>query len=211
MRRTIARPRRGRRPGAPVAVGAALMLATGVAVAGSPAVPPIVVQVCAACHELDGQSRSDKFPKLAAQQSAYLVKQLFLFKTGQRISTPMQEIANRMSAEEVQDAADYFSRQPVAAGLAADAALAAAGRQLFRDGDQAHGIPACASCHGNDAKGGAQLPRLAGQHAAYLTLQLENFRAGKRGGPWAPMHGVVQHITDAQIRAVTHFLSGLES
>lgn len=211
MRRKIPISRARRWRPCDATLGAVLLLFAGVAAAGSPPVPPIVVQVCAACHELDGQSRSDKFPKLAAQQSAYLVKQLFLFKTGQRISTPMQEIANRMSAEEVQAAAEYFSKQRVTAAVVDDAALIEQGRTLFRRGDAQGGIPACASCHGEDAKGSAQLPRLAGQHAAYLTLQLENFRAGKRGGPWAPMHGVVKHITDAQIRAVTYFLSGLES
>jgi len=42
---------------------------------------------------------------------------------------------------------------------------------------------ACAACHGANGEGNAALngPALAGQHAAYLERQLQNFRAGRRG------------------------------
>ena len=42
----------------------------------------------------------------------------------------------------------------------------------------AAGSPACAQCHGSDCSGA--FPRLAGQPAAYLSRQLQDFRSGAR-------------------------------
>jgi len=38
--------------------------------------------VCAACHNADGNSASDLYPKIAGQHQSYIVKQLQEFKSG---------------------------------------------------------------------------------------------------------------------------------
>jgi cytochrome c553 len=172
-------------------------------------IPPLVEQKCAACHGRNGQSESDAFPKLAQQNADYLVKQLFNFKTGQRVSTVMFDVANGLSSEQIRELAAYFSALPVAPSVVRDQRLVAAGRELYFNGNPKSGISACSSCHGKDARGGAQLPRLASQHASYIEVQLENFRKGTRGGTAGIMHGVVTKITGPEIKAVAQYLSGL--
>lgn len=54
------------------------------------------------------------------------------------------------------------------------------GRHLFTDGTRG---PACASCHGPDARGLGDIPRLAGRSPSYLVRQLVDFATGARNGP----------------------------
>ena len=77
-------------------------------------------------------------------------------------------------------------------------------------GNPAREIPASAVCHGPTARGGQMLPRLAGQHADYIELQLRRFIAHSRTTDQTLMHSVASKMTDAEIRAVSYFLSGLD-
>src|SRR3546814_15951449 len=79
---------------------------------------------------------------------------------------------------------------------------AAAGGVIARRGDPARGVPACVACHGlEQGPRFPHYPRLAGQQAWYLALQLRLLKAGERGGtPFAPiMHAVAERLSDAQI------------
>jgi cytochrome c553 len=61
---------------------------------------------------------------------------------------------------------------------------AAKGATLYADGDNARGLPACASCHG--ASGNSTIavnPKLSGQPEAYLYKQLVNFTTPARNNP----------------------------
>jgi cytochrome c553 len=55
-------------------------------------------------------------------------------------------------------------------------------------------------------------PRLAGQHAEYLSLQLSLFQAKRRGGTeyHTLMHKFVGQLSDEHIRAVTRYYASLE-
>jgi cytochrome c553 len=76
----------------------------------------------------------------------------------------------------------YFAQQKPKGLAAKDAALAAAGQKLFRGGDAAGGVPACAACHAPDGAGiPSRYPRLGGQYADYTLAQLRAFKAGERG------------------------------
>jgi cytochrome c oxidase subunit 2 len=99
----------------------------------------------------------------------------------------------------------------VALGIAtgASAADAARGKQLFAT---------CAACHGAEALGNPalQAPALAGQDAAYLERQLQNFRAGIRGADptdatGAQMRAAVSVLPDDAAAAdVAAYLAGLK-
>lgn len=67
---------------------------------------------------------------------------------------------------------------------AVKAADPAKGEALYANGDSGRNIPACASCHG--AAGNStitQNPKLAAQHAGYLSKQLSNFTGAERNNP----------------------------
>src|SRR3546814_18283618 len=53
---------------------------------------------------------------------------------------------------------------------------------IARRGDPARGVPACVACHGlEQGPRFPHYPRLAGQQAWYLALQLRLLKAGERG------------------------------
>ena len=62
----------------------------------------------------------------------------------------------------------------------------------------------CSACHGPDGNSINPLwPKLAGQHAAYLTKQMKAFRSGERKDPvMAPM---AMPLSDADIDDISAF------
>ncbi len=67
-------------------------------------------------------------------------------------------------------------------GNEADPSYWKAGQKLYRNGDAARGIPACASCHGPVGRGNpaAGYPALQAQHAVYTVKQLDGYATGTR-------------------------------
>lgn len=169
----------------------------------------IVTVRCSLCHGLDGQSRSALYPKLAGQNAEYIVKQIFNFKTGQRESTVMRDVANTLSAADIRALANYFANLPITPQPAPDPELAAVGRYIYFKGNPMSGVSPCVTCHGVYATGGAQMPRLAGQHADYLERQLKGFLAQTRHNDQS-MHGVVKALTELETKAVSQYLAGQE-
>ena len=91
-------------------------------------------------------------------------------------------MAATLQPDEMKALGVYFSRQQPKGQAARDAALVTAGQKLYRGGDAATGIPACAACHAPNGAGLAKnYPRLAGQYAEYTYAQLKAFKAGERG------------------------------
>lgn len=169
----------------------------------------LVIVRCAVCHGQDGQSLSPLYPKLAGQHADYITKQIFNFKTGQRGGTVMTDVANTLLAADVRRVARYFSSLPITPQSPTDPTLVEYGRKLYMRGIPERGVSPCVSCHGDGARGGAQLPRLASQHAEYLTRQLVAFRGKSRGNDKG-MHGNALGLGDADIRALGEYLTGLE-
>jgi cytochrome c553 len=177
---------------------------------------PIVKQVCAACHGADGNSVAPANPKLAGQFPEYLHKQLVDFKAKgaqkpARPSAVMTAMAANLSEADINNLAAYFSSQKLKPAAASDKEMVALGQKLWRGGNAAAGVPACAGCHGPAGAGiPIQFPRLAGQYAEYVAAQLKSFREGARSNdPNGMMRGVAAHLTDREIRAVAEYAAGL--
>ena len=85
---------------------------------------------------------------------------------------------------------------------------AQAGGDIFRAGGPPD-IPACAICHGSEAKGLGTAPRLAGKPEDYLVQQLYAFQRKTRVAE--PMNNHAWDMTDQQIRSVAAYLSQLPS
>lgn len=171
----------------------------------------IVNNVCGACHGADGNSTAANYPNLAGQTSEYLNKQLREFKAGVRKDATMAPNVTNLSAADMQNLAAYFAAQTPKSRLAKDAALVAEGKRIYMGGNAASGVPACASCHGPAGEGiPVQFPRLAGQHAKYVQLQLAKFRSGDRSNDGGKMMQVIaRKMTDQEMRAVAEYISGL--
>jgi cytochrome c553 len=177
----------------------------------------IATQVCASCHAADGNSVMPTNPRLAGQHAEYLVKQLTNFKPAngkpaERNNVVMGGMASTLSsAEEIRDVAAYFASQKAKPGAAKDRDLVVIGEKLYRGGNAATGVPACASCHGPGGAGiPAQYPRIAGQFAEYAETQLKAFRSGERANdPQKMMRTIAARMSDLEIRAVSDYIAGL--
>ncbi len=176
----------------------------------------IATQVCAACHAADGNSAAAANPKLAGQFYDYLHKQLVNFKPqggkkAERDNAVMAGMIANLSPADLKDVAAFYASQKLKAATAKDKELAALGQKIYRGGNAASGVAACAGCHGPSGAGmPAQYPRISGQFAEYVEAQLKAFRAGTRtNDPNGMMRGVAVRMNDREIQAVAEYVAGL--
>jgi cytochrome c553 len=170
------------------------------------------VNLCSTCHGPHGISTSPEFPILAAQRPGYLVAQIEAFQQKTREEKAAHDFmygiaGNLLDPKLVQSIAAYYARQTPAPGRPGDPAQVAMGKRLFETGLPERGIPPCASCHGNDAQGVGDFPRLAGQHAKYVTRQIEYIQSLVRKAP--VMHGIVKDLTPDEIAAIAAYVQSL--
>ena len=168
----------------------------------------IVAANCAACHGMDGNSVVPTFPKLAGRHPEYIARELNEFITGKRKSDIMAPITAALDPEDFKLLGAYFGSQKPSRGTVLDPKAAEEGRKFYFEGNEQSGVPACEGCHGTDAQGGKRFPRLAGQHRDYLIEQIYNFRTNARIATRI-MREVSNRMTDAEIKAVAEYLTGL--
>jgi len=172
--------------------------------------------VCVACHNSDGNSSISVNPKLAGQHPEYLLKQMRNFKgeggkPPERLNPIMNGMIAAYSDDQMRDIAAYLAEQKLKPEVSKNRDTIEYGRKLYRAGDQAKGLPACAACHGPTGSGmPAQYPRIAGQFTDYTESQLKNFRAGERTNDSNKMMRMIAlKMTDAEIKAVADYVAGL--
>jgi len=125
-------------------------------------------------------------PQLAAQNRSYFENQLLRFQA-HLLDSPsskqyMWGAAAKLNAQTARALAIYFST--LNAGLTGDGdkALAAEGQRIYQEGILASNIPSCVPCHGLDAEGVDEIPRLGGQSYYYLKRKLRQWREGSHAG-----------------------------
>lgn len=176
----------------------------------------IAASLCVGCHGADGNSPVPVNPILAGQIKEYLYKQMTNFKMvdgkpAARANPIMMGMVAALSDEDMKSLAAWFAAQTQKPAAAKDEKLAVAGQKLWRGGDLAKGIPACAGCHGATGAGlPAQFPRLAGQYAEYTEAQLKQFRSGERANDAEKvMRMIAEKMSDNEIKAVAEYAAGL--
>lgn len=170
----------------------------GVSLAGNNASGKAKSAACEKCHGADGNSESPVVPKLAGQQSAYFIQQIKEFKSGNRKNPLMEPIAAGLSDADSDDLAAYYATlKPTAEKV--DAALSSKGKGNYN---------LCDSCHGPTAAGQGPIPRLAGQHAAYMITQLKAYQSGVRKNP--VMNGVTMSLSEGDFKALAEYAAGLK-
>ena len=194
----------------------------------------LAVQVCASCHGINGKSNSPMVPNLAAQQKDYLVNQLQDYRDHSRSNLYgvqyMWGMAGPLKDQQIQELADYFSKQAPVKGIGvnSDSPQLARGKEIFEKGIPGQGVIQCNSCHGQNGEGIATFPRLAGQKSYYLIQQLNVWQHPDQkqfmevgGNTWAPrtitfarprgilMQNMVKNLSDEDAEAVSAYLSTL--
>ena len=168
----------------------------------------LAVGVCGTCHGPRGVSEQPKYPRLAGQNANYLAAQLKAFRAQTRGDPDaigyMWGMAGNLEDSTIDALAAYYSTQTAGAGRGMDSAVVARGKSIYQEGVASVGVPACAACHGPDARGMGDFPRLAGQHAQYVLKQLSSFQSNMRNV--AVMHGVAQGLKNDEMAAVAAFV-----
>ncbi|MFP3977068.1 c-type cytochrome [uncultured Marinobacter sp.] len=181
--------------------------------AGDPEAGKQAAAACQACHGEGGAKPiMGAYPKLSGLGERYLFDQLVAIQEDSRSIPEMTGQLTGKSKQDLQDLAAYFAQQEMVVSQA-DPELVEKGAALYRGGNLASGVPACAACHNPQGKGNepAGYPHIGGQNAEYLAKQLEAYRDGTRasGSNAAIMMDVSARLTDAEIKAVSSYISGL--
>jgi cytochrome c553 len=168
----------------------------------SVAFPQDRVQLCAACHGPDGNSTNPHIPSIAGQPKIFIEHQLILFREGVRTSDQMAPIVKGLKDAEIVKLAEHFSNLPAKGmeGGPVEKSIAQRGAARAKE-------LRCGSCHLADFSGQNQIPRLAGQREAYLEAEMRAYRDGKRAGGDTIMAAALYGVSDADIKALAHFLS----
>jgi sulfide dehydrogenase cytochrome subunit len=167
-----------------------------------------LVTMCEDCHGKDGNSTQADVPIIAGFSHEGFLNTMDVFRANERIAmrfhkpgepeTVMNEIAQRLSDEDVEVLADYFSKRPfIAAKQTIDAAQAARGEILHKQ--------KCEKCHsGNGADPVEDAAILAGQWTIYLRRQFDNIISGKRIVPRS-MYRKIKKLSAEDVEALLQF------
>jgi cytochrome c553 len=164
---------------------------------------------CVSCHGGNGAGQQDgSTPRIAGQHYSVLIKELVDFRHGKRWDFRMEEHAKKHFLETPQDIADVaaFVAQLDGGGDhgIGDGLHAADGARFFG--------ARCASCHGPSGAGNARkvVPRLGGQHYAYLMRQMYDAVDGRRPTLQLVHPAKIAPLDFEQVRAVADYLSRAE-
>ncbi len=171
------------------------------------------IHYCKDCHGQSGQGFSGAYPvpRLAGQTVAYLESK-FEVITEHKQDNPTAEtfmvpVLGSVDPVIRRGVASHFSNLDPAPASDGPKELVAAGKTIYEAGLPESNVPACATCHGADAKGMEATPRLAGQVNRYTVKVLTNW-AKAHSHPTAGDKPVSAHtLTESQVAAVAAFLS----
>jgi len=173
------------------------------------------LEYCKTCHGLSGQGYLGYFPipRLAGQQPDYIEAQLRAFIERRRTNPIMFNVAHVLSPSMISALASHFHHlNPPPFGGAPHGA-AAQGKRIFEEGLPESNVPACSACHGTDAHGQREIPRLAGQVYPYMVGQLTGWSKERGQGTAvdtsAIMAPTAHNLTRSQIEAVAAYVSNL--
>jgi cytochrome c553 len=172
------------------------------AVAASAETLQELIETCDACHGKKGVSVVEGMPSLAAQPDIFTQYQLVFIRDGQRKVEAMEEIAKKLTDENIRDLGAYYAKQrpppPIKAARRVDTAKV---NELVKP-------RRCNSCHKEDFSGQGEAARLASQRPEYLVKAMSDFRAGtRRGRGMAVMMEVSITLRDEDIEMIATYLA----
>jgi len=179
--------------------------------AGGPllAAESVPIRNCTWCHGTAAQGFTTA-PRLAGQRPQYIMNQLLSFKRHTRDNPLSKEnmwdaVAN-LSPQSARGLAAYFSSLPPRAANDGDPALTAIGKKIYELGIPDSNIVSCLVCHGPNAEGVREIPRLAGLTYSYLKKRLEQWGEGYHAVA-GPMPRIASTLSPHEINALASYLS----
>lgn len=189
---------------------------------------------CAGCHAPTGRA-----PVLKGDPAPQIRTALLAFRAKTRPNGTMQNIASRLSDQDIVDIAAFYSGDSTPASAPAPTPVPATpppatepappttppatppatgaaptGETLYQVGAAARGVIACAVCHGETGAGAEAVgvPAITGRTAASVLGQLRAYKSGPVTGIPYPdaMHIALTPMTDADLNAVATYVATLK-
>jgi cytochrome c553 len=170
------------------------------------------VKNCTWCHGTSAQGFATA-PRLAGQRDEYTENQLLSFKEHIRDNPYSKQYMWRatanLSPQTAHDLAIYFSTLPPKAANDGDRELVALGRTIYEEGIAESDVASCLVCHGPNAEGVREIPRLGGLSYSYLKSRLEQWGEGFHAAA-EPMPQIASKLSPNEINALASYLSFVE-
>src|ERR1700692_1398869 len=168
------------------------------------------VRNCTWCHGTSGQGYMVA-PRLAGQRPQYIESQIRSFREHTRDNPFSRQYmwgaVAALGPQAARDLAAYFATIPPKPANDGDRNLAARGRTIYLEGIPEANIASCYACHGPNAEGVRDIPRLGGMAYFYLKERLEQWGQGFHSGVESPMPMVARHLGPDEIEALASYLS----
>jgi cytochrome c553 len=153
-------------------------------------------------------------PRIAAQSTEYLLKQLDDYAQGTRENPVMQNFSKQLSEKQRLQFAMHFASMPAPQGepiTLLNQVQMARGHQLAYQGDEQLRVQACNSCHGPDGIGVLHAaPYLAGQSAEYLASALRAYKQDtRRNDAGEQMRSIAKRLDEADVVAVSGYFANV--
>ena len=169
--------------------------------------------MCIGCHGIPDYKASFpevyRVPMIAGQGAKYIASALAQYKKGDRKHPSMRAIATSLSEQDMADLAAFYSTEAKSepAPATPSGAPPAEVAELLKKGN-------CASCHGLNfsAPIDPTYPKLAGQHADYLSVALKEYQTDKNpqvGRNNAIMMGMARPYTHAEAKQLAAYIASL--
>ena len=172
----------------------ALMWAAGSAMAAGPDVS-VLARTCNNCHGVGGVSAGLSMPSIGGLPRDYLAKIMKQWKYDERGAATMNRIVKGLSDDEINGLAAHFAKQPwVPSPQRVSVAALGKGKSVIKEN--------CEDCHG--ATGGdpdEDAPKINGQWAKYMELELEKYRDEEFDMPHRKMKKTARKMKPADVPA----------
>lgn len=150
-------------------------------------------------------------PRLAGQRPQYIENQIRTFREHTRDNPFSQQYmwgaVAALDPHAARDLATYFATIAPKAANDGDRALAARGRTIYFEGIPESNVVSCYACHGPNAEGVRDIPRLGGLAYFYLKSRLKQWNEGYHSGIASPMPLAASHLGPDEIEALASYLS----
>jgi len=170
----------------------------------------LAVRNCTWCHGGSANGYSPA-PALAGQRPQYVEKHRANCRTHTRDNPFARQYmwgaARNLDAPSVRNLATYFASLPPRAASDGVPDLVALGRTIYQEGMPDANIVACVVCHGPNAEGVREIPRLGGLDYSYLKRRLEQWNEGYHAAAGPPMISISSKLSSDQMEALASYLS----
>jgi cytochrome c553 len=187
----------------------ALALCAGTAWADDPA----SVRNCTWCHGTSAQGFSTA-PRLAGQRHQYIEKQLASFNHHTRDNPFSKQYmwgaVAALSPQSTRELSNYFSMLPPRAANDGNAGLVTTGKTIYELGIPDSNVVSCLVCHGPNAEGVRDIPRLGGLAYSYLKRRIAQWGEGYHAVGSYPMPRVARSLSPNEVDALASYLSFLK-